>query len=111
MTGEWIRFIIASGLIGVGVVVVGIAVFGLFKYKFVINRMQVATTCDTLGIMLILIGIIVLQGFSAMTFKIFLIIGFMWLANPVSSHLIAKLEIDTNKHIDEECEVIEDANI
>lgn len=111
MNLELIRVIISAVLIISGVLIVGIAVFGLFKYKYVLNRMQVATTCDTLGIMLILIGLIVLQGFSAATFKLLLIVAFMWLANPVSSHLISKVEIETNKDIDDECEVIKDARV
>jgi len=32
------------------------------------------------------------------------VIVFLWLASPVSSHLIARLEVTTNEHIDEYCE-------
>ncbi|MBE6114651.1 MAG: monovalent cation/H(+) antiporter subunit G [Erysipelotrichaceae bacterium] len=103
---EWIRFGIAAALILSGVVIIGIAIFGVFRFNFVINRMHIAAACDTLGIMMILFGLIILNGFNVMSLKLLLIIGFMWLANPVSSHLICKLEIETNENIEEECEVI-----
>ena len=56
---------------------------------------------------MILLGLLILEGFSTMSLKLILIVGFMWLANPISSHLICKLEIETNEKIEEECEVVE----
>ena len=103
---QWTRFGIAAALILCGVVTIGIAIFGVYRFNFVINRMHIAAACDTLGILMILIGLIILNGFNVMSLKLILIVGFMWLANPVSSHLICKLEIETNEHIEEECEVI-----
>ena len=105
MIWEWIRFGIAAALIIAGVIIIGIAILGVFRFYFVINRMHIAAACDTMGIMLVLLGLIVLDGLSAMSLKLALIIAFMWLANPVSSHLICKLEKETNEHIEEECEV------
>ena len=37
-----------------------------------------------------------------------LIIVFLWLASPVSSHLISRLEVVTNEHLAEHCELPED---
>lgn len=105
---EWLLFGIAAILIICGLITVGIAVFGVYRFNFVINRMHIAAACDTLGIMLILMGLLILNGFNAIGLKLCLIIAFMWLANPVSSHLICKLEIETNENIKEECEVIEE---
>ena len=103
---EWIRMGLVTILMLGGIITIGIALFGGFRFNFVINRMHIAASCDTLGIMMILMGLIILNGFNVMSLKLVLIIGFMWLANPVSSHLICKLEIETNENIEEECEVI-----
>lgn len=103
---EWIRMGLVTILMLGGIITIGIALFGVFRFNFVINRMHIAASCDTLGIMMILMGLIILNGFNVMSLKLVLIIGFMWLANPVSSHLICKLEIETNENIEEECEVI-----
>jgi len=106
MTLDWIRFGLAAVLIIVGLVIIGIAIFGVYRFNFIINRMHIAAACDTLGIMLILFGLILISGFTVMSLKLVLIVAFMWLANPVSSHLICKLEVETNEKIEEECEVI-----
>ena len=59
-----IRFIIAACLIGFGVFLFAMSTFGVFKFKYVLNRMHAAAIGDSL-------------------------------AAPVSSHMIAKMEIAT----------------
>jgi len=105
---EWIRFGIAAVLIVAGLITICIAIFGVYRFNFIINRMHIAAACDTLGILMILFGLIILSGFTSMSFKLILIVAFMWLANPVSSHLICKLEYETNERIEEECEVVKE---
>lgn len=107
MVFEWIRFIIAAIFILGGLVTIGIAIFGVYRFNFVLNRMHIAAACDTLGMLMMLIGLLILGGLSATSLKLFLIIAFMWLANPVCSHLVCKVEVETNSKIEEECEVVE----
>ena len=106
-----IRFIIASIFIIGGLFVFAVATFGLFKYKYVLNRMHVAAECDTLAALLIIIGCIILTGFTFHSLKFVLIICFLWLASPVASHMIAKTEITTNKSMKRKCEVINNDDI
>ena len=101
------RDIIGSVLILMGVCVMVIAVAGTFRFKYVLNRMHAAALCDTLGLMLVLSGLIVISGFTALSAKFFAIIVFIWLASPVMSHLIARAEVPTHAHLSEECEVID----
>ena len=54
-----------------------------------------------------LLGLMILVGFNFHTLRLGLIICFLWLASPVSSHLLAKAEFVTFKHIKSECEVVE----
>lgn len=102
--GEWLRFLVAAGFIIGGLIVSAIATFGLFKFKFVLNRMHAAAMNDTLAIMFVLFGLIVINGFNAVSLKLLLIIIFLWFASPVSSHLIARLEVTVDKRVKEECE-------
>lgn len=106
MLFEWIRFILGIGFLLMGVAVFLLEVFGIFKFKYVLNRMQVAATGDTLGLGLSLAGLMVLFGFRFVTLKLALVIIFLWCASPVSSHLIARLEYMTNEELDEFCEVM-----
>lgn len=102
----WIRFIIAAAFILGGLIIIAIALFGVFRFNYILNRMHIAAACDTLGLLMMLIGMVILGGFSFLSLKLALIIVFLWLANPVCSHLICKVEVGTNEKIDEECEVI-----
>lgn len=106
MIWTWIRFAFAAAFILTGTVIICIALFGVFRFNYILNRMHIAAACDTLGIFLMLVGLIFLTGFTVMSLKLCLIIAFLWMANPVCSHLICKVEVMTNEKIDEECEVI-----
>ena len=90
------KYIIAGILLLIGISIICIATFGIFKFKYVLNRMHAAAMCDTLALMICLLGVSVLYGISFITLKLILIIIFLWLASPVSSHLIARLEVTTN---------------
>lgn len=100
------RELIGFALVLMGVATIVVAVLGVFRFKYVLNRMHAAAMVDTLGILLILSGLMVLVGFSALFLKMLSIIVFMWMASPVTSHLIARAEVLTHPHIADECEVI-----
>lgn len=102
-----IRFIIASIFIVVGIFVFAAAAFGVFKFKYVLNRMHVAAKCDSMGALLMIIGCMILGGFTFMTLKLLLILLVLWLTSPISAHLIVKAEVKTqNEDESEEYEVI-----
>lgn len=105
---EWIRFLAGVGLLLVGMGIFVLQLFGVFKFKYVLNRMHAAAMGDTLGIGISLTGLMFLSGFNFTSLKMALIIVFLWLASPVSSHLISRLEVVTNEHLAEHCELPED---
>ena len=102
---EWVRFIAGTGLLLVGLVIFVIQIFGVFKFKYVLNRMHAAAMGDTLGIGISMTGLIILSGLNVTSLKMALIIVFLWLASPVSSHLISRLEVTTNENLREHCEL------
>ena len=97
--------IIGASLVLIGIFIVIIAVAGVFRFKYVLNRMQAAALCDTMGLLFVLLGLIVILGVCAQSLKILAILVFMWLASPVMSHLIARTETMTYQHLSDECEV------
>ncbi len=107
---EWVRMLAAAALIGSGLFALFVTTTGIFRFKYVLNRIHVASKCDTLGILLTVSGMIVLRGFDATSLKMMLLVVFLWIANPVSSHLIAYLEVATNPDIEKECEVVRNDN-
>jgi len=99
---EWLRFGVSALFMLIGLCVYVIGVFGIFKFRFILNRMHSAAILDTMGLFFILLSLAVAKGFCAITIKGFLILLFLWLTGPVSSHLIAKMEFFTDKNLDKE---------
>lgn len=93
----WIRFIIGAILIILGLLMFIVEVFGVFRFKYVLNRMHAAAMGDTLGIAACLLGVIIICGFNFTSFKLFLIVCFLWFSSPTSSHLISRVEVITNE--------------
>ena len=102
---NWIRFLAGTGLLLTGLGIFLLQIYGVFKFKYVLNRMHAAAMGDTLGIGASLIGLILLSGLNVTSLKMALIIVFLWLASPVSSHLISRLEVVTNEHLEQDCQL------
>lgn len=102
---EWIRFVAGTGLLVVGLGIFALELFGVYKFQYVLNRMHAAAMGDTLGIGASLLGLILLSGFNITSVKMALVLFFLWMASPVSSHLISRLEVVTNEHLTENCEL------
>lgn len=94
---EWIRFFCGGALLVCGLLIFLIEIVGVFRFKYVLNRMHAAAMGDTLGIGSCLLGLILMCGFSFTSLKLFLVIVFLWFSSPVSSHLIARLEATTDE--------------
>lgn len=105
---EMLRFIIGIAFIIMGLLTFIIQLIGVFKFKYVLNRMHAAGMGDTMGIFLCLIGCMFLHGWSFITLKVAMIAVFLWLAAPVSSHLISRLEYVTNEKLEKYCKLEED---
>ena len=102
---ELIRFILGIGFIVTGLLVFVIQLVGVYKFKYILNRMHAAGMGDTMGISLCLIGTMFLYGWGFTTLKVALIVAFLWLASPVSSHLISHLEVVTNEDLENYCKI------
>lgn len=106
--GEWIRFILGGLFLLAGMVIFFTELFGVFRFKYVLNRMHAAAMGDTLGISSCLIGLMVFSGINFTTLKLFFIVVFLWFSSPVSSHMLSKLEAVTNESLSEYCEINKD---
>ena len=90
-----VRAAIAIALIAWAIVVIAIAVLGLFRFRDALERLHAGAIIDTLGVLLVLLAVAVLCGFTAQTVKISILLVVLWMTNPVSSHLIARMELIT----------------
>lgn len=93
----YIRFILGILLLLASLTFFVIEVMGVFKMRYVMNRMHSAAIGDALALGLAFLGLMFLNGLNLTTLKLFMVPCFMFFSSPVSSHLIARMEIETNK--------------
>lgn len=101
----WIRLIVGGALLLCGLSIFLTEIYGVFHFKYVLNRMHAAAMGDTLGISFSLVGLMIFSGFNFTTLKMALIVILLWIASPVSSHLLAKVEFTTNEDLEEHCKI------
>ncbi len=99
---ETIRFILGTAFLLCGLVIFIIEIFGNYRFGYVLNRMQAAAIGDSFGIVLCLVGMMFYFGWSLAGLKLLFVEIFLWFSSPVSSHLVAKLEAETNEDLGKE---------
>lgn len=104
-TLEWIRFFVGGAFLIVGLLTFAVELLGVFRFHYVLNRMQIAATGDTLGIGFSLVGLMIMNGWNFTSLKFFLIVMLLWFSSPVSSHMLARLEVMTNPNLARHCEL------
>lgn len=89
-----------------GLVCVGLSVAGVFRFRFVLNRMHSAAMLDTLAIFLILASLMLAARSMEYLPKLLLLLVFLWIGSPIASHLVSRLELSTDpeakEHLKEE---------
>ena len=103
---EWIKLIVGGAFLLCGLLIFLIELYGIFHLDYVLNRMHAAAMGDTLGIGFSLVGLMIISGWNFTTLKLFLVIVFLWFSSPVSSHLIARLEVATDEEKEKHYRVV-----
>ena len=111
MIFDWIIFALVAIFVLSSLFMIFCGIFGVYKMKYVLNRMNAAALIDTLALLFMNISLIIANGFTFTSLKLFLIVLVMWLTSPISGHLISKLEYVTNEKIEEEIIVDEEEKV
>ena len=82
-------------------------VVGVFRFKYSLNRIHAAALLDTVGILLMTLGVICATGWGVTAGKILVVVAFLWMTSPVSGHLIGRMEITINDDLDKSMTVID----
>jgi multicomponent Na+:H+ antiporter subunit G len=83
---------VLSGLsIGIGVIALLIGSLGLIKLPDVYCRIHAVGMIDTAGASFIILGMIIHQGFSLVSFKLALIGVFLFFTSPIATHAVAQV--------------------
>jgi len=85
---------IASGvLIGAGVIASFIGAIGIIRLPDIYTRMHAAGIIDTFGVGTIMLGLMLQAGFTLVTIKLLLIVGFVFFTAPTTTHALARAAI------------------
>ena len=104
---DWIRFGLTAAFTAGGLFLLITGVVGQFRFHYVLNRMHAASMGDSLGLLMLAIGMCISQNDGMVIVKCLLTALFIWLTSPTGSHLIARLEMTINEHPETEMEMIE----
>lgn len=100
---ETIRYILGGILLLLGLAIFFIEVFGVNRFRNALNRMHAAALGDTMGLTFSLMGLMIVSGINFNTLKMFMVIIFLWVSSPVASHMLTKLEAETNPNLKDFC--------
>lgn len=95
---------IALVLLGLGAFFFLTSTVGLFRFPCLLSRMHAVAVGDTVGMLMLVVGLCLLRGISVASAKIVLTLVFLWLTGPVTTHLLARLELETNPKAARQCE-------
>lgn len=102
---DWIRFGLSALLLISGLCVLATGVVAQFRFRYVLNRMHAASMGDSLGLLLVLLSMCVSLNDGWVICKYLLVALFLWVTSPTASHMIARLEMNTNEHPEREMEL------
>jgi multicomponent Na+:H+ antiporter subunit G len=81
--------LIGQGLIILGLLFVATGVYSILAYKEFYSRVVITAKVDTVGFITLMIGVMVLEGFTFTTAKVLIIVIFEMMTSPVSTHAIS----------------------
>ncbi|MEW5905994.1 MAG: monovalent cation/H(+) antiporter subunit G [Elusimicrobiota bacterium] len=91
MTGpEGLRELAAGVLLASGCFTMISASIGILRFPDFYSRIHPVGKSDTLGIALVLLGLMVYEGFTLVSLKLLVILVFMLIASPTATHALAK---------------------
>ena len=107
---ETIRLGFAALLIVGGVIAGAISILGVFRFRFVMNRMHCAAILDTLSMAGIFGGLMVATGSLSYIPKLLAALVVLWVGSPIASHLVSRMEIATDETAPQHIKVEEDTH-
>tara|TARA_B100001989_G_C24330707_1_gene359839 strand:+ start:345 stop:638 length:294 start_codon:yes stop_codon:yes gene_type:complete len=89
--------VISLSLIIIGLMIVFIGSIGLFKFRDFLTRTHAASVIDTLGVMLIIFGLMFDEGFNILSLKLFILFLLVFISCSTTSYLLAQAYYKNHK--------------
>ncbi len=87
--------IVGTALMTVGITLMAITTLGLVRLPDFFSRVHAVSKSETLGIALVLLGLILHDGATLVSLKLVLIVVFVAIANPVGAHVLTRAAVRT----------------
>lgn len=95
---EQVIHIISGLLIILGVFFMFTGSVGILRMPDFFTRLHPAGVTDAMGMPLVLIGLMLLSGWTLTTLKLFFLLVFLLFASPTACHALAKAAMMRGKH-------------
>lgn len=105
MTGEWIRFGLTALCVLGGCLALLSAIVGLFRFDFALNRLHASAIADTMGLLLLVLGVMIAVGLRPVLWKLLLVVVLQWCTSPLSGHMLAQFEYRVNQNLERHLEL------
>ncbi len=81
---------ISIAVVYLGLVVMLIGSIGIVRFPDIYSRLQASSASDTVGVVIVLLGLILHQGLNPPDLRTFLLMVFILITGPIVTHSIAK---------------------
>ena len=92
---SFLQEMIAALLMGVGLIFLIGSMVGMLRLPDFYSRVHASGNSETLGTMLVFLGLAVYNGISITSAKLLIILMFIFAGNPIGSHILAKAAYKT----------------
>ena len=87
--------IASNVLIAAGLLLMALTALGMLRLPDFFSRVHSVSKSETLGITLLLLGLILEEGATLVSLKLALVLAFVAIANPVAAHLLTRAAVRT----------------
>ncbi len=90
-----IQEMVAALLMGLGLIFLIGSMIGMLRLPDFYSRVHASGNSETLGTLLVFLGLAVYNGISITSAKLLIILMFIFVGNPIGSHILAKTAYKT----------------
>lgn len=85
-----VQNIISILFVLIGIIFMLVGSIGIIRLPDFYSRTHAVSKSDTLGIIFVILGLVIFEGFTQSSFKLILVALFIALSNPVGTHALAR---------------------
>ena len=82
--------VLGTIIMTVGLLFMFFGIIGIYKFKNFFPRVLASAKIDSVGALTLMLGLMVYNGVSFFSLKLLLLVGIMFILNPLASHMLAR---------------------